>query len=168
MLARNSTIRNNADWPPLASLMGVPRVNREHFIEWLTDSIKDQCTRAARPPEKPAGWRRREINADITRTGRAFIRAIEQRGFLSKPPDFETIKSVRGYLDQVTPPKLGAPKRTNDAVAAFLEALFVVTYAFGGCVSFNRKTCKGNVVELLEALRNLMPEKFIPNALPVS
>ena len=147
--------------------MGIPKNQREHFIWWLTSNVKNKWTRAASPPGKPSGWRRREINADITKTGRAFIRAIEQRGYLSTPPDLEMIKSVRGYLDQVTPPKLGAPKGADD-FATFLKALFIIIYALGGRVSFNRKTGKGNVVQLLNEMRPLMPRKFILNELPLA
>jgi hypothetical protein len=89
--SKNPIVRppiGSVDWEGLAWLMGIPNHRRELFIDWLQTCIKEEWEHAAIPPEKVALWRRVErINADIARTGRAFIRAVEQRRALSTPSD---------------------------------------------------------------------------------
>lgn len=183
----------SVDWEGLAWLMRIPNHRRELFIDWLQTCIKEEWEDAAIPPEKVALWRRVErINADIARTGRAFIRAVEQRRALSTPSDErkraellakylkaemaaeplkwlsnrEIIMAVGNYIQSENAPQRGAPKRPN-RFAAFLEYTLYVACALGGRVSFNRKTGKGNVVDLLVELRPIMPPRLIPKALPM-
>jgi hypothetical protein len=61
----------------------------------------------------------------------------------------------------------GAPRRES-RFADFLEDLLNITWAMGGRVSFNRKTGKGNVADLLGDLRQFMPPGFIPEVLPLA
>ena len=157
----------DVDLEALGWLMSIPEETREHFVWYLQGHIKGQWWAAAEPPEKPAGWLRTAINADIARTGRAFIRAIEQRGALSTPSDQMMLDTVGGYLLNVKAPER---RKRDDKLASFIELLLIMTYALGGSASVNRKAKtgkKGNVVDLLEELRPLLPCGFIPKALPI-
>ena len=157
------------DWDALAWLMDVPKDQYEDFIRCLKGRVRGEWSHAGKPPEKPAGWGRREINADITRTGRAFIKAIERRGPLSKPFERAMIKEVARFLEQIPPPKRGAPSKRADRLATFLEHVIHLTYGFGGRVTFNRKARKqkGNIVDLLIELRPLLPPGLIRAELPM-
>jgi hypothetical protein len=171
---------DTADWAGFAWLMGIPKDYREHFISWLRRSIRGtwwlmvdverECRRMAAleahgVPAKAKGRRRgSSYAADIAKAGRAFMRALEARDALS---DRKMAKAVARHLQNVKAPKRGAPKR-DDRFADFLEKLIIVACGFGGSITFNRKTGKGNVVDLVNELRPLMPEGFIPNVLPKS
>jgi hypothetical protein len=145
------------DWEGLAALMGIPDGRREHFGSALLD-IKN----ATKLPQKPLVW----DDTDIASAGRAFIRALKQRGPLSTPTERGILKIVGEYLDEhARPPKRGAPKRANK-FAFFPEDLFHLVYMFGGHVTVNQKTKGGNVVDLLDELRPVMPE-LIPQELPM-
>jgi hypothetical protein len=65
----------------------------------------------------------------------------------------------------VKAPKRGAPKRA-DRFAAFLDDVLGYVVVFGGRPIFNRgttpETATGNVVDLLDVLRPIMPPGFIP------
>ena len=168
-----------ADWDGFAWLMGIPKDYREPFIRWLKGSIRNtwwlmvdverECRRMAELEArglaaKPASRRRRSsYAADIAKTGRAFIRALEVRDALR---DREMVKAVSKYLEDVRAPKRGA-RRRGDRFAVSLGRLLTITCGFGGSITFNRKTGRGNIVDLLNELRPLMPEGFIPKALPM-
>ena len=95
---------------------------------------------------KPASRRRRSsYAADIAKTGRAFVRALEVRDALR---DREMVKAVSKYLEDVRAPKRGARKR-DDRFANSLDHLLTITCGFGGSITFNRKTGRGNIVDLL-------------------
>jgi hypothetical protein len=128
--------------------------------------VDRECRRMAELEARVSPPRRRGASyaADIAKAGRAFMRALDAR---NTRRDREMAEAVGRYLQDVRAPKRGAPKR-DDRFADFLDHLLTVTCGFGGSITFNRKTGKGNVVDLIHELRPLMPEGVIPNALPMS
>jgi hypothetical protein len=168
-----------ADWDGFAWLMGIPKDYRQHFIVWLKRSIRNtwwvmvdverECRRMAElekrmSPARARNRSRASYTADIAKAGRAFLRALEARDALR---DREMAKTVGRYLREVRAPKRGAPKR-DDNFADFIENALVVTCGFGGSVTFNRKTGKGNITDMLTELRPITPDGFIPRVLPLS
>ena len=170
MIASDITIRppiENVAWETLAQLLGIPPHYREDFVGLLINLIEKQQRYVAEHP-KPSpscAWRRAKIDADISKTARAFIRAIEQKNTLSTEgtdlPDQTVIKSVGEYLRHVKKPRRGAPER-EDGFERLLRCLLYVICLLGGRPTFNRKTGKGNIVELLDELRKYMPPGLIP------
>jgi hypothetical protein len=153
----------NVAWETLTQLLGIPPHCRERFVCWLIKVIECEQRHAAEPPEPSPTWpwRRAKFDADISKTARAFIRAMEQKN-RTNLRDRTMIKSVGEYLRHVKKPRRGAPKRAEDGFERFLRYLLYVICFVGGRPTFNRKTGKGNVVELLDELRKHMPPGFIP------
>jgi hypothetical protein len=155
------------DWVGLAHLMKVPEDQHEGFICWLKYMVLVQWSwsrHAGEPPQNPT-----VKNADIAKTGRAFLRAIEQRGTSSTPSELAMAEEVRRFLRQVRPAKRGAARREDsDRFATFVLCMVAITYVFGGGVTCNRKARKGNIVDLLIELRPLLPPGLIPAGLLMS
>ena len=97
---------------------------------------------------------------------------MKQLGPLSTTIDREMLTIVGSYLEGMRSPQRGAPRR-EDRFQSFLEGIFYFTYGLGGDAHFSRalpgERPTGNVVDLLEELRPIMPTNpthFIPKALP--
>src|SRR5262245_40914981 len=96
----------------IENVMGIPIGEpREHFVCWLWDAVEAECRAAGKAPGKTADWP--HVDADIARKGRNFIRAIERRGVRRTQLDPKVIEFVGSYLQQLTRPKRGAPKRDD-------------------------------------------------------
>ena len=152
------------DWDSLARLMNIPDDRRRPFVWALQATIKSEWEFAAGPSEKPARHCRRD--ADIAKTGRAFIRALERRVAPTMPE--RIIRMLVGdFLDEhVRTPLRGAPNRTG-RFASLLWDLLRFVYMFGGRATFNRRTGRGNVIELMDELRPIMPVGLMPSELPM-
>jgi hypothetical protein len=149
------------DWQSLAWLMEIPREHRDAFIWWLLTDIETEWRHHAEPSAS-ASAPSAEVDAEIARAGRAFIRALEQRDYLV---DREQIKAVGRFLQhQVKAPPLGRRKSTS-RFERFVEYLLYVVYALGGKASCNRKSGTGTIIELLDDVRPMMPPGFIPKGL---
>jgi hypothetical protein len=74
----------------------------------------------------------------------------------TKPPE-KPVRRRRGApnLDQ----------RSDDRFASFLENLLDLVHGLGGHPSFTKRTMTGNIVDLLNALRPVMPRDFIDKGL---
>ena len=151
------------DWPALARLMHIPEDRREHFIWWLQNSIKGELCYATK---KPAGWRQTE--KDIAEGRRDIIRGIKKLGAHAKPAQRAAIKTVEECLDKPVRRRRGAPnldQRADDKFASFLEDLLHFARGLGGHPSFTKRTRTGNIVDLMNALRPVMPPGFIAKGL---
>jgi hypothetical protein len=151
---------NAFDWPSIAWLMGIPREHHGNFIWWVLTDIKAEWRHAMQPPA-PTTASPTEIDADIARAARALIRALEQR---DEFVDRKMAKVTASYLEHVKAPTLGRRKSAS-RFGRFVEYLLYVTYALGGKANINRKAERGNIIELLDDLRPMMPPGFIPKGL---
>ncbi len=130
----------------------------------VQNAVEAERLEALKPPEKPAD--RAEISADVAKICRSLISTIKRRGTESTATEREILKTVGENLNKhVRAPRPGAPKRA-DRFVAFLENVLGYVVVFGGRPIFNRgpthETATGNVVDLLDVLRPIMPPNFIP------
>src|SRR5262245_51887454 len=87
------------DWQGLALLMGIPRDQREDFICQLQYPVV-RAWQHAREAEEGYYARLAPIEAEIAKTFRAAIRAIEKLGTHAAPADRAMVKAMVAYLNQ--------------------------------------------------------------------
>ena len=161
MLAPDNTAAPALEVDSNYSLQIVATRDGEYFGRWLQVDIEagNWATRSTANVAQAVS-----IDADIAKAARAFVRALEMRGGLA---DGIMAREVKAFLQDVKRPRRGAPKRPN-MFAVFLPMLLHMICDLGGDISINRNNGTGNVINLLEFLRPLMPPGFIPNTLPLA
>ena len=99
----------------------------------------------------------------IAKAERELLRLLEQRG---SEADLVRAQTLRLWLEDEKKPRRRSPRRSS-RFPEFLECLLYSVRNFAAPPSFNRKNASGDVIDLLEFLRPLMPPGLIPNALPL-
>jgi hypothetical protein len=141
--------------------MGIPPDQRGHFTLWLITVLGNEWRHPADSPATIAA-QSALLDSRIASATRTLIRLLKQRDELL---DRKMAETNGAFLRHVRAPARGRRRKNSSRFERFVEYLLYVACAVGGHATFNRRTGKGNIVEVLDELRPHLPSGFIPKSL---